>query len=266
MGRALFHAEDEKEAHQNERGEHEEKTEADEQPAKIAGGLAGDRFSAHIAKHEADLRGIEFFLKRGFDLRAFSFGESVTHRGGFAVAVGPKFLAGGQRDKGFGSAAMLFPIFLVLVADAAGIKIDAGIPVAQIVFVHDAGKVGHQLAPTWLFRGHDTGYGEGVLALFQLPVEAEHIIIYFNFVTDLCPEVILEPLGDKHLIAGGCVFKKSLAHAGNHRVRHGIRADAKFVGNVRERRLGIGSGLQRVGIEKNTVGAKVDDVVFSIFN
>ncbi len=105
-----------------------------------------------------------------------------------------------------------------------------------------------------------------MLAFFELAVEAEHIIIHFNFVARLRAEVIGEPLRDEHLIAGGRVFKEAFAYAGNHRVRRGIGAGAKFVGDVRERRLGIGGGRQRVRIEKNPVGAKVDDAVGFVFN
>ena len=129
MRGALFHAEDKEEPHENERGEHEKKAQANEQAAKIIGGIAGDRFGADIAEAQPDLCRIEFLAQRRLDLSAVGRIKPKPHGGRFAVAIGPQLLAGFQSNEGLGRAAVLFPVILILIAHPTGIEIDAGIPI-----------------------------------------------------------------------------------------------------------------------------------------
>ena len=69
--------------------------------------------------------------------------------------------------------------------------------------------------------------------LLQLAVQSEHIIIYRDLIAGLHLQIVGQPFGDDHVVAGGRDASEEIgADPGDHRVRRGIGAVMKIIGNV----------------------------------
>ena len=159
--------------------------------------------------------------------------------------VRPHLLAGGEGDEGFGRAAMVAPVIVVLRADFVDER-EGGVPLGGGLGLLDAGELRHERAirPRHLHR-HDAVDAEGVRPLRKPRAGLGIKINQRQHIAGLRLQIIREPLAQDDFVVAQTRRRPRRTGGGDHRVRRGVRADGDEVGEVGEDGLGIGGGGER---------------------
>ena len=152
------------------------------------------------------------------------------------------------------------PVGFVLVADAAGIHLEAGLPVAAVLLVGHAGKIGHpREVEAGCVHGQDLRDGELPRLLGELSALAHDEVFQRDLAAHADAEVVGEPLGDDDRVraelggeeAGGI-------GGGDHGVGRGLVAGAEFVDEISQRGRAGRRGFDNLRLEEDARGAELE--------
>ena len=228
--RALFEAELKQHRHQQQRRCDNEKTEAEKQSTEV---LRFFRRLESLFTHwlEAQTQFLRFKIGENLFLQC---GAKFVNRVGcvcrnrkpnrsqITEAIAPHHLTSGECDEGFGRAAILLPILLVLIANLVSER-KARVPIARALGFLNAGKIRHQRAiRPRQFHRHDTVNTECISRLSQLRPGLRQKITQRNLVARLHPQIICEPLTDNDFVIAQTLRRPRRTRSGDHRVRRGV--------------------------------------------
>ena len=127
--------------------EDQEETHAEEQAAEIHGRLRGAlRAGAHVAEEQLVHLGPQRAKQRALQFVSLPARVRKAQGGEAAPARGPHLTTRGNGEKRFRRALKIIPVALVHIANAVELERKARVPIALVLRVADAGKVGHPRA------------------------------------------------------------------------------------------------------------------------
>ena len=220
--RALLQAELKEQRHQDERRADEEKAEPDKQPAEVLGLRGGTQcLLPNRTEGEAQFSRLNLRSKLAANFRPSLLDGGVGRNdpadgGEFSKPVPPHLLAGGESDEGFGRAAPLLPIGVVLGANLMHQR-EARVPVVGAFRLRDAGKFWHEGAIRMdAFQRDHLPDPETIRALDQLRAGVRQKIGQLHLAARPQAEIIGQPLVDPDLIVAHVRRRKGRSGGGHH--------------------------------------------------
>ena len=182
----------------------------------------------------------------------------VADRSEVAEAIDPEGLPRLERDNRLRCPSVSGPVGLVLIADLIEVDGDAGLPLAAVFLIREAGDIWHEVWVEHGVRGRkDRLHPEGAGVLLQLAQRADQPELQGQRVAHLRPEVLGEPGVEEDLI----VLEARPLQRADHRVGRALLPQGESVHKVGQHPLGLGQGgLCGIGhprLQKDTVGTKL---------